>query len=416
MNIQGITLSKRQREIAEAVIDSPYKYIVVSTGRQVGKSTVAGQIALHLVMNNSNYKVGFFLPTFKQAKEQFGRITKGLQALPDSIVTFNKTDLEIIFCNNSIVKFWTSENDNCRGYTYNSIIVDEACFVKDEIFSAAILATVLVSLSNDKGKVLLTSTPKEKNWFYDYFVDGMDNTQTDVKSFTFTSEEGGLISKDELERVKKRTDPSIYNNEYMAQFIEDGNGLFNYNNCLFTGASYEQSMNAYLNSTNKPDSQCVAGLDIGMKNDYTVLTIMEVVSGKVVFIKKWNQCDWFELMEEIAEIVKKFNNATLYVEVNGCGAMPFDTLKKLYSNTKKWVTSETSKVDIIQKLMKDVSLNDITLPKNELLLKELNDFGVKYVNGKPRYAATKGNDDMVMSLAICNYNRKTGSIMFGSGY
>ena len=411
MNIKGIELSKRQREIADAVINSNYKYIIVSTGRQVGKSTVAGQIALYLVINNKSYKVGFFLPTFKQAKEQFSRITKGLVNVDDSLVTFNKTDLEISFCNGSVIKFWTSENDNCRGYTYQSIIVDEACFVKDEIFSAAILATVLVSLSNNKGKVLLTSTPKEKNWFYDYFVDGMDESKPDIKSFTFTSEEGGLISKAELDRVKERTDPNVYKNEYLAQFIEDGNGLFSYTNSLYVGNKYEELSTNY---TSK--NQCVAGLDVGMENDYTVLTIMETVSGKVVFIKKWNKCDWYDTLEEVVQIVKKYNNAKLFVESNGIGAMPLQTLSKMYNNTKKWVTSETSKVDIIQKLMKDLSLNEITIPKDEQLIKELNDFGVKYVNGKPRYAAIKGNDDMVMSLAICNYNRKNGSVMFGSGY
>lgn len=410
MNIQGLTLSKRQREIADAVINSPYKYIVVSTGRQVGKSTVAGQIALHLAMNNKSYRIGFFLPTNKQAGEQFERLVKGLKELNESIVTFNKTKLIISFCNGSSIRFWTSENENCRSFTYESIIVDEACFVKEKIFSAGILATVMVSLSKNTGKVLLTSTPKEKNWFYNFFVDGMDESKPDIKSFTFTSEEGGLISKIELERVKGRIDPNVYKNEYLAEFIEDGNGLFNYTNSLYIGNKYEELSDNY---TSK--NQCVAGLDVGMQ-DYTVLTIMEVVSGKVIFIKRWNQCDWFNLINEIVEICKKYNNAKLFVESNGIGAMPLQTLAKLYPNTKKWVTSETSKVDIIQKLMKDLSLNEITIPKNEQLIKELNDFGVKYVNGKPRYAAIKGNDDMVMSLAICNYNRKTGSIMFGSGY
>lgn len=411
MNVVGLKLSERQQEIADAVINSDYNYIIVSTGRQVGKSTLAGQVALHLAINNKDYSVGFFLPSIKQARNQFNRIKKGLATMPKSTVSFNGTFLEIEFCNGSIIKFWTSENESCRGETYESIIVDEACFIKEDIFSEAIEATVMVSLSNNRGKVLLTSTPKEKNWFYRYFVDGMDESKTDIKSFTFTSEEGGLISKARLARVKERTDPNIYKNEYLAQFIEDGNGLFNYTNSLYVGNKYEELSTNY---TSK--NQCVAGLDVGMENDYTVLTIMETVSGKVVFIKKWNKCDWYDTLEEVVQIVKKYNNAKLFVESNGIGAMPLQTLSKLYPNTKKWVTSETSKVDIIQKLMKDLSLNEITIPKDEQLIKELNDFGVKYVNGKPRYAAIRGNDDMVMSLAICNYNRKNNSIMVGSGY
>lgn len=414
MNIQGFKLSNGQREIADAVINSEYKYITVSTGRQCGKSSIAGQISLYLTINNPNYRLGFFAPTYKQSREQFHRIVKGLKGVNESVVTFNKTDLEITFSNGSSIKYLTSENDNCRGYTFQTIIVDEACFVKDEIFSAAILPTVAISLSNNTGKVLLTSTPKEKNWFYDYFVEGLDKNQKIYKSITFTSEEGGLYSKDVLDQIKKMTPESIYKNEYLAEFIEDGNGLFNYTNSLFVGNEFEDILDSYNSSNIK--LQCVAGLDIGMENDYTVLTIMEVVSGKVVFIKRWNKCDWFSLMNEIVEIVKRYNNAKLFVESNGIGAMPLQTLSKLYPNTKKWVTSETSKVDIIQKLMKDLSLNEITIPKDEQLIKELNDFGVKYVNGKPRYAAIKGNDDTVMSLAICNYNRKVGSIMVGSGY
>lgn len=408
MRIEGVKLSPRQKEIAECFVNSNHSIIVVCTGRQVGKSLLCGQLALNEVINKPNCKVGFFLPTYKQAKEHFKRISTGIKAA--NIADLNGTDLEIkITHNNSIIKFWTSENDNCRGFTYDTIIVDEACFIKDEIFAAAILPTVAISLSNKTGKILLTSTPKEKNWFYDYFNQGMVDNDV-VKSFIFTSEEGGLYSKEVLDNIRKMTPEPIFKNEYLAQFIESGNGLFNYNNAIDFDTNKliikdnRTNVGYYYMSPREENVRYVAGLDIATENDYTVLTIIEELTGKVVLIKRWNGIEWYIVMNEILPLVKTYN-AKLFVEVNGVGAVPYQNLHKLYSNTHKWVTSQTSKIEIIQTLIRDIAINAITIPNLEPLLNELDNYGVEYHNNKPSYNAIKGNDDMVMSLAIANYNR-----------
>ncbi len=71
----NIDLSPRQEEVLSYCdLDSPYRYIVLSTGRQVGKSTVALIAALKWTLQNDGYDVGIYLPVYKQCKNLFRRL------------------------------------------------------------------------------------------------------------------------------------------------------------------------------------------------------------------------------------------------------------------------------------------------------------------------------------------------------
>jgi len=351
-------------------------------------STVASQLICNWCINTAEYSVGFYAPTFKQAREQFRRLEKGLKGVPG--IDFNRTELTIKFPNNSFVQFQTAENDNMRGSTYGSIIVDEAGFVKDDIFNAGILPTVAVSLSAKTGKLVLVSTPKRKNYFYNYFASEAPN-KISIKA---TSEEGGLISKAVLDQIKINTPPHIYKNEYLAEFLEAGEGIFPYTDCL--------SESFGTDTTN-----CVAGIDFGMENDYTVLAIMNA-KAELVFLNRWRKTDWDTMITEIADILKRFKVTAAYAETNGIGQMPFNALKKKYVYTKPWVTSNKSKTDIINKLSADFQQGLITIPKIDYLIEELDSYELEYTpsTGKVKYGARPGfNDDCVMALAIANWNR-----------
>ena len=391
MKVKGIKLNPTQERIYEACkLDSPYFIITVSSGRQIGKSTVAGQVMCNWAFNNKNYSVCCYLPTWKQCKEQYTRLEKGLRKVEG--LEFNKTDLTIKLSNGSLIQYQTAETDTMRGSTYQSIVVDEACFVKGEIFSAAILPTVAVSLSNNRGKVLLISTPKSKNWFFDYFMIEEDN-KISIKA---TSEEGGLISKEVLEQIKKTTPEHIYRNEYLAEFLEAGEGVFAYRDCI-------------LSEPSKHFEGCIAGLDFGMENDYTALAIMNN-KGELVHLERWRGIDWTDCINLIVAQLKRFNVNRVFAETNGIGNMPAKTLQKKFYGTSFWVTTNKSKVDIINKLSSDFKQELIRVPDIDYLMTELDAYTLDYTpaTGKVTYGARSGfNDDCVMALAIANWNRIT---------
>lgn len=398
-----MSLSPRQQQIFDAAMpESPYDEVIASTGRQVGKTTTGVQILAWYLLH-TNYKVGFFLPTYKQAKKVFQQAVKGFAEIQE-LFKINRADLEI----NQIkfggnVKFFTSENDNCRGFTFDLLIIDEACFIKDEIFAAAISPTIAVATSKGHGKTILLSTPKAKNWFFRKVADA-DSSKTTF--FTkFTSEEGGLISHSQIGKYKKQLPEHIFRNEYMGEFVEGGSGIFKYKECL---------------QSQLPENQLgmFAGVDFGIENDHTVLTILNA-QGDLIFIKRWRGLDWFVLLDEIVRNLSQFGRPRVWVESNGIGNMPAKELRKKYPNTTPYSTTNKSKFDAINKLAFDFENKKITIPKHDFLLNELDNFQTKTTpTGKIGYEAASGfSDDCVMSLAIANHARPTqGRQIYTSGW
>ena len=61
--------------------------------------------------------------------------------------------------------------DSVRGFSFNYLVVDEAAYVNERGFETAILPT-LTAIGK---KCLIISTPKSKNWFYKYYLKGLDD-------------------------------------------------------------------------------------------------------------------------------------------------------------------------------------------------------------------------------------------------
>lgn len=399
INIRLNKLIGRQRDILESWFDKSITYLTVSCGRQVGKTQTMLQIAisnsLRPLYGQDSCRSGIFLPTYKQARMAYKRTSDMLMPYKMFGFRFNKSELRITFPNGSEIEYWTSDNDNCRGYTYQYLFVDEACFVKADIWSEAILATVTVALSNGVGKVLLTSTPKEKNWFYDYF----NQDRTGYKSIKFTSYESGLQSKEVLDDIRIMTPKAVFDNEYMAEFMDGGSSLF------------DVSRINYITSEITDFKGVVAAIDWGIESDYTVLTILNRHK-QLIYSERWVKIDWDVLIDKIVTILNKYGRPLTYCEINGIGNMPYKTLKKKYGNARDWVTSEKSKLDIMNKLSSDIIIKDkkdsLYIPKNDELVKELANFGFFYRDGKMKFYNIKSDikDDQVMSLAIANYNHR----------
>jgi hypothetical protein len=398
----GFELSERQREIYNhCKIGNGIQYVKVCTGRQVGKTLICTVTAAAWALGYASFKIGFFLPVYKQCKKVFKGLKKMLTPLHGSL-SFNHTDLIVEFWNGSTIQFFTSENDNCRGETFDAIIVDEACFIKDEIWTQAIQPTVNASLSKSNalgligfhGKVLLTSTPKTKNWFFGQVKDEGERKVT----IRFTTEEGGRIHKSILEDTKKGMPEAAYRNEYLGEFLDAGSGLFGYIDCLMPIKEY----------IDLPKVGRMAGVDIASKEDYTVLTILDK-KGRLIFTEKWRHLEYSDIMQRVAIRLKEYGSPVCYVEVNGVGQVPYELLRAQYGNTRPWVTggkkNGASKADMIINLQVKFNTGAISIPDIQDLKDELDHFTCEWVNGKPVYGGSNGvHDDRVMSLAIAVYN------------
>jgi tRNA(Met) C34 N-acetyltransferase TmcA len=159
IQVQGFSPTPKQFEFIQEILKPEVKFIILTTGRQFGKTMMAQNLILKWALETNDSVSMWVSPIYSQCRKVFEDLEK---ILYDSNLTtsLNKSNLEIEFINGSKIIFRSAERpDNMRGYTLDYLVVDEAAFVRDDTYNMVLKHTTIV-----KGKkVLFISTPKGKN-------------------------------------------------------------------------------------------------------------------------------------------------------------------------------------------------------------------------------------------------------------
>ena len=391
----GFTPHRKQYEMIRGILDSKSKYHIACVGRQFGKSLMGINLALYWAINNNNVKVLWVSPVYSQATKVQKEIIQAI-GTSDIVKSANYSSNEIELKNGSTILFRSAERyDNIRGLTCQFGVIDEAAFCRDESWTEAI-KPVFLTASN--AKILFISTPKGKNWFHNLYQLGKSHDHPNYQSYTGSSYDTPYINDEEIEDAKRTLPPKVFQQEYLAKFIDGGGEVFQNLN--------KNKFHKYPKAVGK----IYCGIDLGKQEDSTVATFIDSV-GNVVEVYRNSKTEWSQMIQSINQRVKHWN-ATVVVEVNGIGDPLFEQFKKLHSNTHPFTTSSRSKNEIIEGLILDMNESTIKIPHEDLfpaLVSELETFTYEY-NPKTRsikYGHPVGlHDDCVMSLAIANWNRK----------
>ena len=241
---------------------------------------------------------------------------------------------------------------------------------------------------------MIAGTPKSKNWFHSYFQRGGD---PNYNSYTAPSSVSPYVSEEFLKEQQESLPPSIYNQEFLAEW-QEGDGE------VFTNIDGVCILDDFVSTREKT----YGGLDIGTKQDYTVLTILDR-NGRCVHMWRERGLEYSQIVSKVVYLCKQYRTH-LMIEANSIGDVVYEMVRKQYKDVKPFITTNTSKENIIRRLISDIADTNVELPSPNLfnpLYKELQLFQYKYLpSGKVSYEAMSGfHDDTVMSLAICNWNR-----------
>ena len=391
----GFSPTPQQQLVIDKVLNTDAKYITTVSPRQAGKTMLSINMMLYFAINNPNTTTCFISPIYSQARKVMEEMYDAIKD-SDIIERVNFSQFEIKLKTGSKVLFKSAEReDSLRGYTFDFLIIDEASYIKESAYKRAIQPTVFI-----KGKkVLLFSTPRGRDWFYNMHKMGEDPEFKQYSSCRMSYEGNPYVNIEEIESARKALPEAIFRAEYLGEFLEGESSVFtNFNNNIFDRYP-------------KPQGQVFAGLDTGGGGggDYTVCTFIDS-KGQVVDIYRDNKKTYEQMTTEVLSRVKKYN-ANLLVETNSIGSPVFESLKKQWNNTHPFNTSNSSKREIIETLILGFNEGSLSIPSIELnpdLHHELEVFEMTY-NPKTRtvqYSArTPFHDDMIMSLAIANYNR-----------
>ena len=384
MTIQGFEPYDKQKEILRGIINGPEKYHCILTGRQVGKSLMLENLVYYYSINNKNSIVGLISPTWSQVSKIFDSILLNLEKTP-LIKSKDKTRGIINLRNGSSIRAFSAERfDNLRGQTFTHLWLDEFAFFKADAWATAIKATTLVKAE----KVCFFSTPTHKDSeLYNIYQLGL-GLDINYKSYHMSSWDNPFIDPEEFNEYRRSLPLNIYMNEIMGEFTDEGSGVF------------RNILDCCLLEPKPPRPNCFIGIDLGNKQDWSVISIIDG-DGNQVGLVKLQEDNWNIIVDRIKDELRRWPRATIWAESNGVGSPIIDQLREEFE-IREFFTTNDNKQDIIQNLIYKIDKGLPFLLDDDTLKTELNNFTYKYskASGKIQYAARTGHDDTVMATAI----------------
>lgn len=371
-------------------------------GRQTGKTFFMQNDAVMRGLNNPKHRMFWVSPI----QDQANKVMKDIEAMFSNhqdlwnqiVKRYDRKANELYFYNGSFIKFRSADSgDNLRGATLDYIYLDEAAYMKLDFINEVLLPMV----TRTNGNVCAASTFNGPNWFYEWYKDGqVEDNWEQIKSIkrTYLDLNDPSVEKTVL-GIKKSMTKAQFDQEFLCRPVS-ANALF---------SNVEDAVTPQLNTEY---SRLYIGMDIGVAQDYTVLTAM-TENYEVVDIDRFNYkeegMDSDEFKNRIKEFYLKHDNklAAAYFEVNNNDLL-FDDITdddRMYKLIPFHTTAKT-KPEMVRNLIKLFEDKKIKIPKNDDLIKELYDFKSKRnaITGNLQFSNTDGkHDDMVMSLAIAAY-------------
>lgn len=382
---------KGQQELIKECLDPNNKFIVGIIGRQWGKSIIAANLAIYWAINNKNIIVYWVSPTDTQSQKVYKLIINAIYE--SGCIKSNKMPMgntEIVFQNNSKILFRSAASaDSLRGEGVDFMILDEAAFIKRDTFDSILLPM----LSVRGKKCLFISTPKGKNYLYDFFLNESKGIPY-WKSLRYSTYDSPLVNNELITMFREILSPKLFQQEIEAEFVDSSSIFSNVNELLCLGEVNEPL----------PNGRYFAGIDIGFINDASVLSIIDE-NGNFIKYYRWTNTEAPELMNEIESINKKWKFKKILIENNNQGLTIYQDLKRRMSNIQDFNTNAKTKPEIINRLIHLFNTKNIKLIKDEYLRIELEAFLFKQTStGTIQFMADSGfSDDVVMSLAIAIY-------------
>lgn len=204
----------------EQLLTSESRRQLLCCSRQVGKSSIAGALGLHIAKYKPGSLVLLVSPSLRQSGELLRKCTTYNHLLDghDTPVELESvTRLELT--NGSRIISLPGSESTVRGYSAaDCVIVDEASRVSDELYAA-----IRPSLATTNGRLIMLSTPfGKRGQFWEAWEHGGDL----YERIKIVASQCPRISPEFLEEEKKALGEWLYRQEYGCEFLDQVTQLF----------------------------------------------------------------------------------------------------------------------------------------------------------------------------------------------
>lgn len=373
--------------------DNSARFKVVACGRRWGKTTLAlAKVKAYLQRTDKARQIWWVAPTYGMSFEPWMALKATFQDVEG--VYKNETRRLIVHPNGSSIMMKSADNpDRLRGSGLDYLVLDEAAFIPRYVWQAILRP----SLSDKRGKALLISTPRGRNWFYRVFQLGLDPLAPEWKAWQAPTIQNPLISQSEIGDVQRQLPDHIFRQEYLAEFLESGGTVFR---------NVSSVLSESVPSEPKPNKRYVMGVDWGRHYDFTVLIVLEIGSSdqpiEMVAMERFSEVNWRLQRERIEQAARRWRVDGILAEANSMGEPNIEALQDTGLPVRGFVTTSKSKPPLIESLVKAIEDEEIRLLPDPVLISELETYEFELTeHGRPRYSAPAGlHDDTVIALAL----------------
>jgi len=216
---------KIQLTIPQYKISQSHKrFKVLISGRRFGKTYLAiTEMMKYAALPNQ--RIWYVAPTLKMAKDICWSNLKEVLNQFNWIEDINETTLTITMRkSNSTISLKSADMpDSLRGTGLNFLVLDEFSDIPKRTWFEVLRASV----SDTLGSVFMCGTPRGYgNWSYEMFLKGKQDNEWD--SFQYTTLDGGMVTKSEIEQAKSDLDQRTFRQEFEGTF-ENYSGAIYYN-------------------------------------------------------------------------------------------------------------------------------------------------------------------------------------------
>jgi len=203
------------------VFNSHARFRILVAGRRFGK-TYLSLVELCRAAWSPGRLAWYVGPTYKQAKRIAWKPLKQMTR-PYWASTPNETDLRIELVTGGTICLRGADNyDALRGDGLDFLILDEYASIAREAWPEVLRP----ALADRQGKVLFIGTPRGHDHFHELFQQA--HSQPNWATFQFTTEEGGNVTREELESATHELDERTYRQEFQASFENQTVGMVYY--------------------------------------------------------------------------------------------------------------------------------------------------------------------------------------------
>lgn len=397
--------SKRQAEVPlgwsphalqREVLTSDARFCVVAAGRRFGKTEV-GAIWAAERADRRDRETWWVAPTYQQADIGWTTLR---DVLPDAAIDDDRTHRsyprQLAFVGGGIVSFRSADRpDSLRGAGLDALVVDEAAFVRGEVWREELRPTLM----DVEAPALLLSTPHGPGWFRDQFEKGRSGDFSEYRSWQAPTEANPYISDEEVEQLRGELPDRVVQQEIEAQFLDSAGAIFTDIDAAWTdGHSLQQPPRK---------GGYVHGIDLARREDWTVIHTLDG-EGRLIAEERMQDRSWSQIEQRIVRHVERMPGPVC-IDATRDNAMIEDLRIRLETAVEGVQFTRSTKRELIEGLEIALEDGEVQLPDDaEGLRRELQTFEADASGRTVTYEAREGfHDDRVDALALACYGWRT---------